>query len=380
MDTVIFKIEKWKSESIANLLKEINEISCRLYIDFEKGVVTAKDVNNDVIDTIIGVIDKHFIIESISVDNTTNQEKSELNENDRVVKFSDKDIENLLNEKLIKTIVWAMSHGMSSEEVQKYIWTMITEISYSNSSSSELRVKNVSVGDVVQVNFGKHPIGEMSDSRGYAIVCNISTDGSLFLVPIDKESSNIDSNSFNILENSDVTVLLEMSKYVNPRRLDKVLGKVEPEFLKELLNQIAITFDFNSNAEEIDFTKCLTAEMALQEIIGPALEKVMPGLYPEDNQIFKFLADIGMPTNVITLRKAFEVGIHLEKITYNNLISQIISENPEMYDESDSKNLRNLLKRIFDNWAQNYPDLKKQCSKISIVSIIKMFAKKFNNS
>ena len=380
MDTVIFKIEKWKSESIANLLKEINEISCRLYIDFEKGVVTAKDVNNDVIDTIIGVIDKHFIIESISVDNTTNQEKSELNENDRVAKFSDKDIENLLNEKLIKTIVWAMSHGMSSEEVQKYIWTMITEISYSNSSSSELRVKNVSVGDVVQVNFGKHPIGEMSDSRGYAIVCNISTDGSLFLVPIDKESSNIDSNSFNILENSDVTVLLEMSKYVNPRRLDKVLGKVEPEFLKELLNQIAITFDFNSNAEEIDFTKCLTAEMALQEIIGPALEKVMPGLYPEDNQIFKFLADIGMPNNVITLRKAFEVGIHLEKITYNNLISQIISENPEMYDESDSKNLRNLLKRIFDNWAQNYPDLKKQCSKISIVSIIKMFAKKFNNS
>lgn len=380
MDTVIFKIEKWKSESIANLLKEINEISCRLYIDFEKGVVTAKDVNNDVIDTIIEVIDKHFIIESISVDNTTNQEKSEFNENDRVVKFSDKDIENLLNEKLIKTIVWAMSHGMSSEEVQKYIWTMITEISYSNSSSSELRVKNVSVGDVVQVNFGKHPIGEMSDSRGYAIVCNISTDGSLFLVPIDKESSNIDSNSFNILENSDVTVLLEMSKYVNPRRLDKVLGKVEPEFLKELLNQIAITFDFNSNAEEIDFTKCLTAEMALQEIIGPALEKVMPGLYPEDNQIFKFLADIGMPNNVITLRKAFEVGIHLEKITYNNLISQIISENPEMYDESDSKNLRNLLKRIFDNWAQNYPDLKKQCSKISIVSIIKMFAKKFNNS
>ena len=379
MDTVIFKIEKWKSESIASLLKEINEISCRLHIDFEKGVITAKDVNNDVIDTIIGVIDKHFIIESISVDNTTNQEKSELNENDRVVKFSDKDIENLLNEKLIKTIVWAMSHGMSSEEVQKYIWTMITEISYSNSSSSELRVKNVSVGDVVQVNFGKHPIGEMSDSRGYAIVCNISTDGSLFLVPIDKESSNIDSNSFNILENSDVTVLLEMSKYVNPRRLDKVLGKVEPEFLKELLNQIAITFDFNSNAEESNCPKSSNEELALQEIIGPALEKIKPNV-DFDGQLHSFLANIGMPTNVITLRKAFEVGIHLEKITYNNLISQIISENPEMYDESDSKNLRNLLKRIFDNWAQNYPDLKKQCSKISIVSIIKMFAKKFNNS
>lgn len=379
MDTVIFKIEKWKSESIANLLKEINEISCRLYIDFEKGVITAKDVNNDVIDTIIGVIDKHFVIESISVDNTTNQEKSELNENDRVVKFFDKDIENLLNEKLIKTIVWAMSHGMSSEEVQKYIWTMITEISYSNSNSSELRVKNVSVGDVVQVNFGKHPIGEMSDSRGYAIVCNISTDGSLFLVPIDKESSNIDSNSFNILENSDVTVLLEMSKYVNPRRLDKVLGKVEPEFLKELLNQIAITFDFNSNAEESNCPKSSNEELALQEIIGPALEKIKPNV-DLNGQLHSFLANIGMPNNVITLRKAFEVGIYLEKITYNNLISQIISENPEMYDESDSKNLRNLLKRIFDNWAQNYPDLKKQCSKISIVSIIKMFAKKFNNS
>lgn len=378
METLIFKIYGQKTNSIADLLKKINQITCRLHIDFEKGIVTVKDVKNDLIDTVVGVIDKHFVIKSVSVDNGTEQEKSESCEDVKVVKFSDKDIENLLNEKLIKTLVWAMSHGMSSEEIQKYIWTMITEISYSN--SNELRVENISVGDVVQVNFGKHPAGEMSDSRGYAIVCNISTDGSLFLVPIDKESSNIDSNSFNILENSDVTVLLEMSKYVNPRRLDKVLGKVEPEFLKELLNQIAITFDFNSNAEEIDFTKCLTAEMALQEIIGPALEKVMPGLYPEDNQIFKFLADIGMPNNVITLRKAFEVGIYLEKITYNNLISQIISENPEMYDESDSKNLRNLLKRIFDNWAQNYPDLKKQCSKISIVSIIKMFAKKFNNS
>ena len=378
METLIFKIYGQKTNSIADLLKEINQITCRLHIDFEKGIVTVKDVKNDLIDTVVGVIDKHFVIKSVSVDNGTEQEKSESCEDVKVVKFSDKDIENLLNEKLIKTLVWAMSHGMSSEEIQKYIWTMITEISYSN--SNELRVENISVGDVVQVNFGKHPAGEMSDSRGYAIVCNISTDGSLFLVPIDKESSNIDSNSFNILENSDVTVLLEMSKYVNPRRLDKVLGKVEPEFLKELLNQIAITFDFSSKAEEIDFTKCLTAEMALQEIIGPALEKVMPGLYPEDNQIFKFLADIGMPNNVITLRKAYEVGIHLEKITYNNLISQIISENPEMYDESDSKNLRNLLKRIFDNWAQNYPDLKKQCSKISIVSIIKMFAKKFNNS
>lgn len=378
METLIFKIYGQKTNSIADLLKEINQITCRLHIDFEKGIVTVKDVKNDLIDTVVGVIDKHFVIKSVSVDNGTEQEKSESCEDVKVVKFSDKEIENLLNEKLIKTLVWAMSHGMSSEEIQKYIWTMITEISYSN--SNELRVENISVGDVVQVNFGKHPAGEMSDSRGYAIVCNISTDGLLFLVPIDKESSNIDSNSFNILENSDVTVLLEMSKYVNPRRLDKVLGKVEPEFLKELLNQIAITFDFSSKAEEIDFTKCLTAEMALQEIIGPALEKVMPGLYPEDNQIFKFLADIGMPNNVITLRKAFEVGIHLEKITYNNLISQIISENPEMYDESDSKNLRNLLKRIFDNWAQNYPDLKKQCSKISIVSIIKMFAKKFNNS
>lgn len=238
MDTVIFKIEKWKSESIASLLKEINEISCRLHIDFEKGVITAKDVNNDVIDTIIGVIDKHFVIESISVDNTTNQEKSELNENDRVVKFFDKDIENLLNEKFIKTIVWAMSHGMSSEEIQKYIWTMITEISYSNSNSSELRVKNVSVGDVVQVNFGKHPIGEMSDSRGYAIVCNISTDGSLFLVPIDKE----DYPQF-------IYAYLEMSKYVNPKRVDKIVGRLNPKTLETLLYKVACTFDFRTKTK-----------------------------------------------------------------------------------------------------------------------------------
>lgn len=147
METLIFKIYGQKTNSIADLLKEINQITCRLHIDFEKGIVTVKDVKNDLIDTVVGVIDKHFVIKSVSVDNGTEQEKSESCEDVKVVKFSDKDIENLLNEKLIKTLVWAMSHGMSSEEIQKYIWTMITEISYSN--SNELRVENISVGDVV---------------------------------------------------------------------------------------------------------------------------------------------------------------------------------------------------------------------------------------
>ena len=231
METLIFKIYGQKTNSIADLLKEINQITCRLHIDFEKGIVTVKDVKNDLIDTVVGVIDKHFVIKSVSVDNGTEQEKSESCEDVKVVKFSDKDIENLLNEKLIKTLVWAMSHGMSSEEIQKYIWTMITEISYSN--SNELRVENISVGDVVQVNFGKHPAGEMSDSRGYAIVCNISTDGSLFLVPIDKE----DHPTF-------IYAYLEMSKYVNPKRVDKIVGRLNPETLETLLYKVAYTFDF----------------------------------------------------------------------------------------------------------------------------------------
>ena len=231
METLIFKIYGQKTNSIADLLKEINQITCRLHIDFEKGIVTVKDVKNDLIDTVVGVIDKHFVIKSVSVDNGTEQEKSESCEDVKVVKFSDKDIENLLNEKLIKTLVWAMSHGMSSEEIQKYIWTMITEISYSN--SNELRVENISVGDVVQVNFGKHPAGEMSDSRGYAIVCNISTDGSLFLVPIDKE----DYPTF-------IYAYLKMSKYVNPKRVDKIVGRLNPENLETLLYKVAYTFDF----------------------------------------------------------------------------------------------------------------------------------------
>lgn len=236
MNTLILKIQKRENESISDLLKKVNEISCRLHIDFEKGIITAKDVNNDAMDTIIEVIDKYFVIKSISVDNVAdnipNSEKKVQNDGAKVVKFSDKNIEELLNGKLIKTIVWAMSHGISSEEIQKYIWTLITEISYSN--STELRVKEVSVGDIVQVNFGMHPKGEVSDSRGYAVVCDISSkDGSLFLVPIDKENNQ-----------TFIYAYLEMSKYVNPRRVDKIVGKLNPETLETLLYKVARTFDF----------------------------------------------------------------------------------------------------------------------------------------
>lgn len=232
MNTLILKIQKRENESISDLLKKVNEISCRLHIDFEKGIITAKDVNNDAMDTIIEVIDKYFVIKSISVDNVADIEKARQRDDDEVVKFSDKNIENLLNGKLIKTIVWAMSHGISSEEIQKYIWTMITEISYSG--STELRVENLSVGDIVQVNFGMHPKGEVSDSRGYAVVCDISSnDGSLFLVPIDKENNQ-----------TFIYAYLEMSKYVNPRRVDKIVGKLNPETLETLLYKVARTFDF----------------------------------------------------------------------------------------------------------------------------------------
>lgn len=232
MNTLILKIQKRENESISDLLKKVNEISCRLHIDFEKGIITAKDVNNDAMDTIIEVIDKYFVIKSISVDNVADIEKARQRDDDEVVKFSDKNIEDLLNGKLIKTIVWAMSHGISSEEIQKYIWTMITEISYSG--STELRVENLSVGDIVQVNFGMHPKGEVSDSRGYAVVCDISSnDGSLFLVPIDKENNQ-----------TFIYAYLEMSKYVNPRRVDKIVGKLNPETLETLLYKVARTFDF----------------------------------------------------------------------------------------------------------------------------------------
>ena len=77
MNTLILKIQKRENESISDLLKKVNEISCRLHIDFEKGIITAKDVNNDAMDTIIEVIDKYFVIKSISVDNVADIEKQD---------------------------------------------------------------------------------------------------------------------------------------------------------------------------------------------------------------------------------------------------------------------------------------------------------------
>ena len=177
MKKITFKVSAKKGESVVSLIKKVNKISCRVQIDLENGFVTAENVEDSTIDSIIELIDQYYTISNVNIENTSDEstlaenshkdkleveaEKTAKHENKpptvvapqseenliiQKVKFRDKYIEGLIN-KFVKTAYWAMYRmNIPSNEIGDYILTSISEISmrYNNKGCIEY-----SVGDIV---------------------------------------------------------------------------------------------------------------------------------------------------------------------------------------------------------------------------------------
>ena len=69
MNKLIFKVSNSKSTDIANLLKEIIKIECKIKFDLEHGVVTVENVNDDHIDMVIDLINNYYVLLEVEIDN-----------------------------------------------------------------------------------------------------------------------------------------------------------------------------------------------------------------------------------------------------------------------------------------------------------------------
>lgn len=332
-------------------------------------------------------------------------------EDDLIIKkfeFQNDYLEELIN-KYVRTISWAMfKMNISEKEVADYIYTAMHEISMRYNKKGCI---DFSIGDIVDCSYGVHLPGEINGGHVAAIVCHISYDSMAYLVPITKQQTDIVSHSYltfnapkDVVYENDYykkggTALLDKGKYVRAERFNAVIGKTTPAFFEEILRKLANTFDFTKNfeervEEEIELpltttetsddtttnkveqsenpTKKYNAEDTLQEVIGFAFDKLDPSKKVKD-QVENFLADIGMVSNEKMITQSFVIACDIKKIKYDNVILRLHEEFPEM----NEKTIKNTLKETFKYWLEKYPTLAEKCPKISIMAILKLFAKKF---
>ena len=489
MKQLTFKVTSPKDNSTVSMIKAINSIPCRIYLDLENGLIDIEDIDDAMLDSIIELVDSHYTILNVTIDNTS--EKAGINqgipavketvedisavqepiedspletieepavqesnqpvcesqpiflepqsENDLIIKkveFKNKYIEDLIN-KLLRTAYWAMfTMKISEKEIGDFIYTCMNEISMRYNKKGCIAF---SVGDVVDCNYGYHLNGETNGTHVSAIVCNISDEGMVYVVPITKMQDNISSYSYIIFDSPDDviyenisykggTALLDKGKYVRPERFHAVIGKATDYFFEGLLSQLAYTFDFinmpgeideesPSETQESDIETTSTAETpeivspsvdttdvsakmpvsakeddapalesanrtnqkvgsnesSLLEIIGSALDKLDPSKKVE-NQVEDFLASIGMTTTEKLIKQSFIIACDVKKINYGTVIFRLHEANPKIREEL----IQNILKESFKNWLKQYPTLAEKCPRISFMSILKVFAKKFS--
>lgn len=352
------------------------------------------------------------------------------------VEFENEYVEQLVN-KFLRTAYWAMfKMNIPEKEIGYFILNSISEISMRYNMKDTIPF---SIGDVVDCNYGVHLAGEINGGHVSAIVCNISYTGMAYLVPITKEQKKLASHSYltftvpndityDTRNYVDGTALLDKGKYVRPERFYEVIGKTSPEFFAKVLYQLATTFDFTDaiaetkikpdnceiatdetataekteattveafDKEEQPTTKTVTsekvpestttkvatkpaskktsdAENALLEAVGSAFDKLNSSKKVEE-QIDSFLTDIGMSTSEKIVRQSFVIACDIKKITYENVILELHNIYPNVNEDI----LKASLKENFKKWLKQYPELAKKCPKLSFMSVLKVFAKRF---
>lgn len=443
MKKLIFRLCYKEGTKIASLINEINKISCRIYFDIENGLITVENIDDGMISNVIELVDMYYNIESVEIDNTyenpkaqkeivtetiqepIKEEKQETVIEDKrkvleeqfekdlkikKIEFQNKHVEEILN-KFMKTASWAMFKMNATEkEIGYFIYTAIDEI---NMKYNKKDCIDFNIGDIVDCRYGYHLPGEINGTYVHGIVCDISKEGMVYIVPITKakEEDLVSSSYLEFRAPKDAVykteiynggiALLDKGKYIHPARLNCVIGNTSPEFFNKLLKKLASTFDFTNDSEysdedlfsdieipnmdldELDEHSDREAkesiknigneESALYEVVGTVLDK-LDKTKPISEQVEFFIKEIGMQTSSDFLILAFLTACNIEKINYENILSKL----HELKPDNNSNKIKEALKQDFKNWLKQYPKLSEKCPKISIISLLKVFVKRIS--
>lgn len=266
MKKLTFKVSPPKSCSVVSLIKAIDKIPCRIYLDLKNGSVTVENVNDTMIDTVIELIGKYYTILGVDIDNTIQEPKCKKKE-------------------------------IEAEAVE----TPVT----SEDTTTEV-----------------------------------------------VETPNVEGTTVEVVETPAVE-----------------------DTTAEVVESPSVTEDTTAKVVETKSTtkKVSNEEAALLEVIGFALDKLDSSKKVED-QVEAFLTDIGMSTTERMVTQAFIVACNIKKINYENVILELHEKYPKVNEDI----IKRILKDTFKKWLTQYPTLVEKCYKISLIAVLKVFAKRFS--
>ncbi len=76
MNRLTFKVNGPKDGNISSLLKAVTKIRCRIYLDVENGFVTVENVHDELIDSVIDLINEYYVLLGVEVDNLVEDEEA----------------------------------------------------------------------------------------------------------------------------------------------------------------------------------------------------------------------------------------------------------------------------------------------------------------
>ena len=420
---IAFSISSPVGGAIPKLIAEVSSFKCRVQVDLNNGTIVASDVDSVRIENLIEVVENCFEITGVDIDTTdvvfkveepTVEEKTEA-ENKveepataddlsfKKIEFQNDDVENQLN-KLLKIIYWMMyKENVSADKIVKHLITTGTEIAMRFNPKTPI---DVNVGDIVDCQYGTHLDSEISGGHVHALVCNI-VNNTVFVIPISKQIIEgqfylpfyAEKDVFYTEPNryNEGTLLLDRGSYVGIERLYEVIGKALPEFFDEVIEVLPEAYCFESltstdtfhdeesgedlenvsDSETIDTTakalsKFENLEDALAELIGESVQALDKNSDLEP-QMDDFLTAIGMSNDVL-IKQAFVAACEVKKVKYESVLIELRRQNPEQKEYE----IKKALKDAFKTWiSNNYPTIAEQFPKISIMSLLKFFAKNF---
>lgn len=425
------QVTKKESMNMSSLVKQMCSLKCRINVDLLSGRISIVDMDDENVESVIDAINEAFDITSVDIVPTVVVPEPEL-----PVATKDSEVCEQANE-MLRVIHCAMySNNAKSSDICEYLRTTSEEIAMKYNSKEPT---DVSIGDVVECNYGFHLKGEISGRHVHSIVCNIDDDGMVYVLPITKDILKCDETRFLPFSvNLDVeymnaryidgTVLLKMGRYVHHNRFGEVVGHVLPEFFGKVLAALSTTAKFVYNittyrsklaekfgdvendddmlsfgaTEESDSTEKtsdektselpvdVTTDTRVKDSFTEANEKVSAEDYLScifsnaldsldktksiEDSVNEFLDAIGMSKTEEIIRNSFIVACSVKKINYASINIGLHNLLPNVREET----IQETLKKEFKKWLAIHPDLKESYPKISIMVLLKIFAKKMS--
>ena len=399
---IVLRVVRRETLSISELVKQMCNYNCRFKVDPAGENIFIDGLEEGKANEVIDLISKDFDV--IGVDMSPDDGKFEFEEVTRNAeadtylqfKYTCPEVYEQI-QKLLRSIFWLMRYkGAIPKDVCKHLMDASTEMHMKYNPKEMVEVK---VGDVVDCNYGNNIPGEISGGHVHALICNIDDGGMIYAIPIGKASSIADDKSFlHFVAKTDIeyvspkytggVLILKKAQYINPLRVQSIVGHAMPEFFEKVLLAVLTTVDFSGKLASENKGKSVlvpvkkvekkksrkdqpTREEFIIEQISDAVATLDRSKEPKA-QVDSFMEAIGFSKEDKIIRSAFLASCVVKRVTMDSVLLEVCNSNPNIKEEV----INSSLKISFNKWLEdNYPMIKEKYPKISIISLLKVFVK-----